>query len=658
MRRCRITKYVGCKVSAKVVSLFYRHEMCFAQGSWAFFANREYISTERINGENMTDKQMGKLIKEMRKEKNITLHALAWGLCTDSTLSYFEKGKRRLDNLMLHRVFDRIGIEADEFALMVDEEEYAYHEWKEQAFEAVEEKDWDRLEVLLGNKEVALHTAYNEKLQYQIYYKLKGIWQAEKNHNRKAAAGYLKKAISITMPEVFVLDWNKSCIGEQELHLLMLYLYYASKENWLEYSKKVQLYKKLEDYISEKHMESKKMAKLYPKLVCIWLHIEAVSGFEKKVLCEKAIQLLQETRRLHDITEVLRLYIEVLEERQDEMLVFYKKHLENFSDIFQDAGLAYDFQPEVLAGRREKLFLITEYLASERERKGMTQQEVSENICEPETYSRIETGKHTPVKKNMYELMERLGIPWCYYRGELELDSLKAYRMSQEARKLLNRGMREEALVILNKMRSCLDMESNVNVQCVEFQETIAKHGLGIMDAEYAYEKYKELLSMTSELPKKEQFQYYSQMELEIIGYMGNALCEKGQYDEGIEIFEGVLKNQEKSRVKWKFQWHGIDFVIRILADLYFGAERYGESNQIEKFKLIMQLKQFEAISLPQRLDGMADNYEHLGKQYSDKYRALYRQTYYVADFFRFNQVASFVENYYKEKFDVNMEWY
>lgn len=632
--------------------------MCFAQGSWAFFANREYISTERINGENMTDKQMGKLIKEMRKEKNITLHALAWGLCTDSTLSYFEKGKRRLDNLMLHRVFDRIGIEADEFALMVDEEEYAYHEWKEQAFEAVEEKDWDRLEVLLGNKEVALHTAYNEKLQYQIYYKLKGIWQAEKNHNRKAAAGYLKKAISITMPEVFVLDWNKLCIGEQELHLLMLYLYYASKENWLEYSKKVQLYKKLEDYISEKHMESKKMAKLYPKLVCIWLHIEAVSGFEKKVLCEKAIQLLQETRRLHDITEVLRLYIEVLEERQDEMLVFYKKHLENFSDIFQDAGLAYDFQPEVLAGRREKLFLITEYLASERERKGMTQQEVSENICEPETYSRIETGKHTPVKKNMYELMERLGIPWCYYRGELELDSLKAYRMSQEARKLLNRGMREEALVILNKMRSCLDMESNVNVQCVEFQETIAKHGLGIMDAEYAYEKYKEIFFMTSVLPAKEQFCYYNQVELEIIGYMGKVLCEKQQYGEGIEILEGVLRNQEKSRVCWKYQWHGINYVLRVLALLYFEIGRYDAARQINDAVHRVNLKIGEAITLPQRLDAIADNLEHMGLQYSNEYKKLYCRTFYVADFFQFKNIVTFAKKYYEDNFEKEVQWY
>lgn len=606
----------------------------------------------------MTDKQMGKLIKEVRKEKHITLEALAWGLCTDSMLSYFEKGKRRLDNLMLHRVFDRIGIEADEFALMVDEEEYAYHEWKEQALDAVEEKDWDRLEVLLADKEVALHTAYNEKLQYQIYYKLKGIWQAEKKHNGKAAAGYLKKAISLTMPDVFTADWDKLCMGEQELHLLMLYLYYATKVNWLELSKQVKLYNKLEDYISERRMESKKMAKLYPKLVCIWLHIGNVSSIEKKILCEKAIQLLQETRRLHDITEILRLYVEVLEEKQDEKITYYQKHLENFSDIFQEAGIDDAFRPEVLAGRREKLFLITEYLVSERMRKGMTQQEVSENICEPETYSRIETGKHAPVKRNMYELAERLGIPWCYYRGELELDSLKAYRMSQEARKLLNRGLREEALLILNKMRSYLDMESNVNVQCVEFQETIAKHGLGMIDAEYAYQKCDNLIKIASFLPVEEKFRYYSQVELEMMGYMGRILYVQRKYKEGIFLLERVIKNQKCSRVAWKFQWHGIDYVLRILSSLYFGIGNYSNAIQVDQYVHNINMRLYEAISLAERLDAIADNYEHMGKQYSEKYIKLYRQTYYVADFFSAKDILPFAKKYYEENFDREIKWY
>lgn len=205
----------------------------------------------------MTDKQMGKLIKEMRKEKNITIEELARGICDESTLSYFEKGKRRLDNLLLHRIFDRIGIEADEFALMVDEEEYEYHLWKEQAIEAVEEKAWDRLEELLDNKDVALNIQYNKKIQYQTYYKLKGIWQAEKNHNRKAAVGYLQKAISLTMPNVLTMEWEKLCMGEQELHLLMLYLYYGTKEGRIKKVEQTKLYEKLEDYISEKHMEAK-----------------------------------------------------------------------------------------------------------------------------------------------------------------------------------------------------------------------------------------------------------------------------------------------------------------------------------------------------------------------------------------------------------------
>lgn len=606
----------------------------------------------------MTDKQMGKLIKEIRKEKNITIEELARGICDESTLSYFEKGKRRLDNLLLHRIFDRIGIEADEFALMVDEEEYEYHLWKEQAIEAVEEKAWDRLEELLDNKDVALNIQYNKKIQYQTYYKLKGIWQAEKNHNRKAAVGYLQKAISLTMPNVLTMEWEKLCMGEQELHLLMLYLYYGTKEGRIKKVEQTKLYEKLEDYISEKHMEAKKQAKLCPKLVCIWLNITEVSFPQRKVLCEKAIQILRETRRLHDITEILRLYVEILEERQDEKVVFYRKHLENFSDIFGEAGIESGFQPEVLAGRREKLFLITEYLVSERVRKGMTQQEVSADICEPETYSRIETGKRTPKKSNMYELVERLGIPWCYYRGELELDSLKAYRMWQEVKRSSNRGYYEDVIYLLDKLQRYIDMESNVNSQYIGFEENIAKRGLELVTSSEAFVIDEELFKKTKLLTVENLFQYYSQTEMEIMAHMGRMLYIQKKYKEGILLLENVLKNQKQSRVIWEYQWHGIDYVLRMLSDLYFGIEGYEEANSIQMYVLKMNLRQQEAISLPQSLDAIADNYEHIGKQYSKKYKELYRQTYYVADFFQFEKIVTFAKKYYEDNFEKEMKWY
>lgn len=161
------------------------------------------------------DREIGRIIKEMRVEKKITINDLARGLCSDSAFSYFEGGKQKLDNLMLCRVFDRIGIEIDEFSLMVDEEQYAYHFWKKQTLEAVEKEDWKGLGRLLANKKLALERMYNHKIQAQYYYKLKAIYKVKKESDYEAACGYLKESIAQTMPKIFDATWER-CVLEKK----------------------------------------------------------------------------------------------------------------------------------------------------------------------------------------------------------------------------------------------------------------------------------------------------------------------------------------------------------------------------------------------------------------------------------------------------------
>lgn len=606
----------------------------------------------------MTDKQIGNFVKEIRKEKDISRGVLAYGLCDEATLAYFEKGKRKLDNLLMQRIFDRIGIEADEFAFMITDEEYEYFLWREHTFAALEKQDWDELEVLLADKKIAIQTIYNEKIQYQYYYKMKAILQAEKYQNYKMAVDVLEKAMEQTMQNIVTIEWNKLCLGEQELHILLLYLYYGAKAEVLEREEQNELYHKLANYITRAHMEVKKLAKLYPKLVCIWMHITVLPLLERKMLCETAIEILQETRRLHDILEVLRFYVEILEEEKAETVVYYQKHYENFKDIFCDARIMCGFRPELLAGRREKLFLITEYLRSVRMAKGMTQEEVCFGICEPETYSRIETGKHAPVKTNLYRLAERLGISWCFYRGEIEMGSLETYRMYQLVKKCTNRGQDEKCLYWLGELKSLLNMLNPVNVQYVEFIKIDTERVLGRVDVEQEYRRLEELLMLTTTLPVDNQFRYYSQTELEILGEMGKMMYLQKNYEEGILLLKRVIRNQRKSKIRWDYRWNGIEFVLRILADLYFGSQRYEEANDISNYVKSRNLRQGEAVCLPHLLDCIADNYEHMGEQYSMLYMKLYRQIYYVTDFFEFKDFFEFIEKYYKEKFDPNIKWY
>ena len=606
----------------------------------------------------MTDKQIGNLVKEIRSEKNITRGALAYGLCDESSIAYFENGKRKLDNLLMQRIFDRIGIEADEFAFMLTEEEYAYFVWKEDVFHAMEDQAWDELEALLADKKSAIQIIYNEKIQYQYYYKMRAILEVEKYQNYKSAVAFLRKAIVQTMPDIFTKEWNKLCLGEQELHILLVYLYYGAKIEAFEEEEQERFYCKLANYITKTHMEEKKLAKLYSKLVCVWMNITEVPFLERKKLCETAIELLQETRRLYDILEVLRFYVEILEAENAENIVYYRKHYENFKEIFYDAQIACGFRPELLVGRWEKLFLITEYLYSARMAKGMTQEEVCFGICEPETYSRIETGKHVPVKTNLYRLTERLGISWSFYRGEIEVGSLETYRLYQLLKKCSNRERNEESLKRLEELKLLLDMTNPMNIQYVEFERIIAERRLGRIDEEEAYRRLKDALMLTTSLPVENQFRYYSQTELEILAEMGKMLYLQKNYEKGILLLESVVQNQRNGKIRCEYQWNGFEYVIRVLADLYFGIQRYEEANDIEKYVMRINLNQREAICLPHLLDAVADNYEHIGEQYSKIYKKMYCQTYYVADFFKFENIYPFAKKLYEERFDPNINWY
>ena len=304
------------------------------------------------------------------------------------------------------------------------------------------------------------------------------------------------------------------------------------------------------------------------------------------------------------------------------------------------------------------LFLISEYLCSERTARGWTQQKISEGICEPETYSRIETGKHAPVKSSMYQFAEKLDIPWCYYRGEIVFSSLSAYRIYKKVRRYSNRGLIEDSLYWLERLEDMLDMTIPVNIQYVEHEKIIALYAMGKVNVKEAYRRCEELLLLTTELPDEERFRYYTQLELEIIGFIGNLLYKQKRYEDGIEFLEKVLKNQKKSRIVWNYQWRGLDYPMRIWGDLYFGATRYEEANAIEFYVMKKCLGRHEAISLPHALDGIADNYEHMGEQYRDIYKKFYRQTYYAAHFFKFEKEMRFIKKYYEENFDREIKWY
>lgn len=600
----------------------------------------------------------GHLIYEYRKKKGITAKQLCAGVCTPSIISDYENAERIPDVLQLSYFLERLGIASENFAIMVTNDEYEYFEWRKRTEQSLINQEWDVLESLLQKGNIP-RIKTSVKLQKQYEYYLKGIIHLKKYLEIADAIKCFKQSIEQTVIDIHHIEMKKVLLGSFELHIVILYLYYGLKSREIGTTEAERIFEALEKYISNEKIDVSEQAKIYPRLIVIWLttigHLLTLS--QKIKLCENAIRILQETKTFYDITDLLHIYIKLLDEKKDSRVNWYEKHLEVFIQLLEQGGQKAEFCPEIRNGENHKLYLLTEYLISERVKNGMTQECVSDGICAVETYSRIENGIHDPNKKNRYQLIERLEIGWCYIRSELDTECLEAYELRRQHRIAVVEERWKDSCLILEKMESMIDMEKVTNIQYVECGKVIARNRLGDLSENEAYKELQRLLKLSNPIIyASSDIVYYSQIELEIIGYMAQLLRIEGRCEEGIEILEIILNNSKQGKGSIEKQWFGYDFVLRMLSELYFAVGKYAESYDIEKYVFNANIQKREAGNFPTILDSMADDLEHIGVQYSEKYKKLYRQTYYVSDFFGYSKIRDFTKQYYENKFGIILQ--
>lgn len=601
---------------------------------------------------------LGQTLRQARIERNLKEKCICDGICSPAMMTYYEKGKQVPDSLLFLRLMERMGVSSEEFTLMVSENEYTYLKWQEQVYDAIEQEQWEELGKLL-QRDIKGKEWINEKLQKQFLFYASGIYQGSTS-NYKGAVSELKKAIKLTISNE-ALGKKDTLFNVMELHILMLYLFYGRKCEVLDDENAKQLFDSLETFIHDGIMDRNEKAQVYPKLVCIALNCieDLLSEKEKIVLCEKGVHILCENKTFHDITELLRLYIPLLEKKQSEQLGFYKKQYEVFCDLLQEERLSIAFRPEIQGVHKARVYLKHEYLSSKRRDKGLTQEIVSEDICAPETYSRLERGERTPSRKNFKALAEKLDINWVQFRGEIVSTDLEAYSLRRLERRASIEGRWRDSLELVQKLEQCLDMNIVENYQYVKASGCVLKVRLKEMSIEDACAKLEELLAMTCKFDTDTSHMvYYSKIEMEIIAYMAEFYSKQGKVREGIEFIETVIKQMSHSKLDYEDQWHGFSLLFRVLARLYFSSGEYDTSIKISQYVKRVMEKRRTGSNLPVVLDEIADGLEHKGVQYSEEYKKLYRYTYYVADLFGIEDVQSFQKKYYEEKFEPNIKWY
>ena len=82
---------------------------------------------------------------------------------------------------------------------------------------------------------------------------------------------------------------------------------------------------------------------------------------------------------------------------------------------------------------------------------------------------------------------------------------------------------------------------------------------------------------------------------------------------------------------------------------MYFSIGNYEKSLEILHYVYRIYIKNKNTSNLANILDAIADDLEHMGERYSEDYKKLYRQAYYVADFSDIDVVGVIDDSLYLE---------
>ena len=115
--------------------------------------------------------QLGELLHNLRLEQNLEAKQVYAGICSKSNMFYYENNQRTLDNLIFERLVERMGVSPEEFSFMISEAEYAYRQWQEKVYEAIENKQFPPIPMTpvtvakTINKVISEHEPTDEELQ-------------------------------------------------------------------------------------------------------------------------------------------------------------------------------------------------------------------------------------------------------------------------------------------------------------------------------------------------------------------------------------------------------------------------------------------------------------------------------------------------------------
>ena len=245
----------------------------------------------------------------------------------------------------------------------------------------------------------------------------------------------------------------------------------------------------------------------------------------------------------------------------------------------------------------KELFL-GEYIKKKRLEMGITQEELSEGICEPITISRLENGKQMPSYNRIRALLQRLGLPDDRFyallsKNEVEMKTLEDELNADVVR--LERAVPEEVskisqdgLLKLKRLEELAEPDDAITRQLILSEKSIFGRPDGPYTPQEQLNMLLEAIRITCPSFDIEEINLglYSLDETTIINQIANAYARIGDRKTAISIFDQLLKYLKKhyksmSRYSGKYTLIAKNYAINL-----YRVKRYDDAAEAAQLGL------------------------------------------------------------------------
>lgn len=473
-----------------------------------------------------------------RTMQGVQMKDLTRGLYSKSMMSRVESGERLPKKLERDRLVARLGVSGQEYEDYLSREEYAEWENRQDILKSIEAKDVEKAEKQLMEYEASqdldkVELQFLEAMRFMVL-KTKGASREELRKTIELAVSYTIENIENGFPEYLIL-------ADQEINLLIEYVLLHKHGKTEEECRQWRLdrYQDIITYIKKSYIDQLGMTKIYPKLVyyiCMeYSNKRGTIGDVKECfkLCNEAIELLRDTRKLFYFVELLEVRQWLIDRILKESCVGSEEEQTELKELAAEScewkevlnQIAQDYQETFYTENfcylywETESYCINRVVRVRRKMLKLTQAAVAGDACDMKTVRRTEQNTFSPQMHAVRGMFQNLNLCPEYARGNVITYDAEAMALRNKVLQYNNQRRYAEWEESLHELEAKLSMEIVQNRQVIMRQRILLDSYTKKIEPKETIEKLIEVLELTISISKCRKLKewYFTMEELNLI---------------------------------------------------------------------------------------------------------------------------------------------